>query len=40
VSIAAPTEPGRYRLYVYIRDGKGSATTANVPFLVVPDGAE
>lgn len=31
--IRAP-EPGRYRLYVYVRDGKGSANTANVPLLV------
>lgn len=32
--VVAPTEPGRYRLYLYVRDGKGSATTANVPLRV------
>lgn len=34
VKVRMPSEPGRYRLYVYIRDGKGSATTANVPLMV------
>ena len=33
-AVTLPATPGRYRLYVYVRDGKGSATTANVPLLV------
>jgi hypothetical protein len=36
-TIVLPSEPGKYRLYVYVRDGKGSATTANVPLLVATD---
>lgn len=35
--ITMPAEPGKYRLYVYVRDGKGSATTANVPLTVATD---
>lgn len=30
----APAVPGNYRLYVYVRDGKGAAATANAPFAV------
>jgi hypothetical protein len=33
-SIQAPAQPGLYRLYVWIRDGKGHAATANYPFEV------
>jgi hypothetical protein len=29
-----PAEPGQYRLYATVRDGKGGAATANVPLLV------
>jgi hypothetical protein len=32
--IQAPAKPGHYRLYVWIRDGKGHAATANTPFEV------
>jgi len=32
--ITMPAEPGLYRLYAYVRDNKGSATTANLPILV------
>ncbi len=34
VEINAPSEPGPYRLFVYARDGRGSAAHANIPFLV------
>jgi hypothetical protein len=34
IAFTAPSQPGAYRLYVYIRDGKGAAATANVPFYV------
>lgn len=33
-NVQMPSKSGRYRLYVYVRDGKGSAATANVPLLV------
>ena len=33
-SITAPTKPGCYRLYVWVKDGKGHAATANVPIEV------
>jgi hypothetical protein len=33
-SITAPTKPGFYRLYVWVKDGKGHAATANVPLEV------
>lgn len=32
--VAMPKDPGGYRLYTYVRDGKGGAATANVPVLV------
>lgn len=30
----APSQPGAYRVYCYVYDGKGSAATGNVPFFV------
>ncbi len=34
VSVNAPDKPGIYRLYVWVKDGKGHAATANAPFEV------
>ena len=33
--VIAPTEPGSYRLFVYVRDGTGRGGTVNTPFRVV-----
>lgn len=32
--VKVPSRPGAYRLFVTVRDGKGSAVSENVPFLV------
>ena len=36
VLFKAPETSGGYRLFVYIRDGKGRVATANLPFFVAP----
>ncbi len=33
--LRAPTEPGAYRVFVTVRDGRGWAGTANLPFRVI-----
>lgn len=33
-TLAAPGAPGAYRLFVTVRDGRGGAATANIPFRV------
>lgn len=34
IAVTAPAKPGVYRLYVWVKDGKGHAATANQPFEV------
>jgi hypothetical protein len=34
VALAAPREPGAYRLFAYVRDGHGHAAHVNIPFYV------
>ncbi len=34
VELKAPEREGAYRLFFYVRDGKGHAGTANIPFFV------
>ncbi|HRW96426.1 MAG TPA: glycoside hydrolase family 2 TIM barrel-domain containing protein [Bacteroidales bacterium] len=34
ISVMTPQNPGEYRLFVYVADGKNNAATANIPFLV------
>lgn len=36
VTIVTPDQPGRYRLFVTVRDGQGSGCSENWPFCVVP----
>ena len=38
-TMVAP-EPGMYRVYVTVKDGKGSAAVANAPFKVKEDKIE
>lgn len=33
-TLTAPAKPGAYRLFAYVRDGKGGAAHVNLPFLV------
>jgi hypothetical protein len=34
IRLTAPEQPGAYRLFVYVFDGRGSAAHANIPFYV------
>jgi hypothetical protein len=36
ITLTAPRDPGPYRLFVYVFDGRGSAAHANIPFHVNP----
>jgi hypothetical protein len=38
VTVKAPSEPGAYRLFAYVFDGKGQAAHVNIPFYVDPPG--
>lgn len=35
ISFTLPREPGAYRLYIYVSDGKGAGASANAPFRIV-----
>lgn len=34
ITLTTPGKPGAYRLFAYVRDGKGGAAHVNIPFLV------
>lgn len=34
IALKSPTQPGAYRIYAYVFDGKGHAAHANIPFYV------
>jgi hypothetical protein len=36
ILLNAPSQPGAYRLFAYVRDGKGHAAHVNIPFYVDP----
>jgi hypothetical protein len=36
LAFTAPKTEGAYRVFVFVRDGQGNATTANIPFYVKP----
>jgi hypothetical protein len=36
IALKSPTQPGAYRVYAYVFDGKGHAAHANIPFYVDP----
>ncbi len=36
LAFVAPQAQGAYRVFVFVRDGKGNAATANIPFCVKP----
>jgi len=38
VTFPAPTEPGAYRLFIFLDDGNGNTATANGPFRVLDEG--
>ncbi|MEM8756715.1 MAG: glycoside hydrolase family 2 TIM barrel-domain containing protein [Planctomycetota bacterium] len=37
ITVTLPTEPGAYRLHLYVRDISGGVGAANVPFYIVPE---
>ena len=36
IALKSPTQPGAYRVYAYVFDGKGHAAHVNIPFYVDP----
>lgn len=36
VTVRTPDQPGAYRLFVFVRDGRGGGCTENLPFFVQP----